>query len=401
MRATDAPTLDVVVPVHNEAASLEGSIRRLDAFLAAEFPFTARITVVDNASADATWSIARRLRETMPRVEAMHLDEKGRGRALRAAWMASDAPVVAYVDVDLSTDLRALLPLVAPLISGHSDLAIGSRLLHGSSVARGARRELISRSYNLLLRTTLHARFRDAQCGFKAMRTEVAHRLLPRVRDEAWFFDTELLVLAERAGLRIHEVPVDWTDDPDSRVHITSTAYQDLRGMVRVARSLVTGRVLDGLEDLERNQLLGGRPLQRHQRRRRHRLRPHRDAVRLTAHADRAALRPATARWPGAERRRLLACAHQPPQARWRRRRGRCRRCRRCSTDPAPPTGAGGGTGRPGSPFPKRSRPRSAPASRRRRRPTTRLPQWPTRRRWAHWDARAASASPSCWPSSP
>jgi putative flippase GtrA len=247
-----APVVDVVVPVHNEAAGLERSIRRLDTFLAADFPFAARITVVDNASTDATWAIAHRLRRELSQLRIVHLDEKGRGRALRTAWLTSDAPVVAYMDVDLSTDLRALLPLVAPLISGHSDLAIGSRLLPGSRVVRGAKREVISRTYNLLLRATLQTRFRDAQCGFKAMRTEVARRLLPRVRDEQWFFDTELLILAERAGLRIHEVPVDWTDDPDSRVDITSTALGDLRGIVRVARSLVSGRVLAGLEDLRR-----------------------------------------------------------------------------------------------------------------------------------------------------
>ena len=150
------------------------------------------------------------------------MPEKGRGRALRAAWTASDAQVLAYCDVDLSTDLAALLPLVAPLISGHSDLAIGTRLARDSRVVRGAKREFISRCYNLILRGTLAARFSDAQCGFKAIRGDVAQRLLPLVEDTGWFFDTELLVLAERAGLRIHEVPVDWVDDPDSSVDIVA-----------------------------------------------------------------------------------------------------------------------------------------------------------------------------------
>jgi putative flippase GtrA len=138
------------------------------------------------------------------------------------------------MDVDLSTDLRALLPLVAPLISGHSDVAIGTRLSRAARVRRGPKRELISRSYNLLLRTFLRARFSDAQCGFKAIRTEVAKRLLPTIVDEGWFFDTELLVLAQREGLRIHEVPVDWVDDPDSRVDIVQTALDDLRGVFRL-----------------------------------------------------------------------------------------------------------------------------------------------------------------------
>src|SRR5256885_1449910 len=131
------------------------------------------------------------------------------------------------MDVDLSTDLRALLPLVAPLVSGHSEVAIGSRLAHGSRVERSAKRELISRSYNRILHMVLRARFSDAQCGFKAARTDVLRELLPDIRDEAWFFDTELLVLAQRRGMRVHEVPVDWVDDSDSRVAIVPTAVQD------------------------------------------------------------------------------------------------------------------------------------------------------------------------------
>ncbi len=139
------------------------------------------------------------------------------------------------MDVDLSTDLQALLPLVAPLLSGHSDVAIGSRLAHGARVVRGMKREIISRSYNLILRTALRARFSDAQCGFKAVRAEALHDLLHDVRDDGWFFDTELLVLAQRRGMRIHEVPVDWVDDPDSRVAIVRTAVDDLKGVARLA----------------------------------------------------------------------------------------------------------------------------------------------------------------------
>jgi putative flippase GtrA len=236
------PLVEVVVPVHNEQRTLEASIWRLHGYLTAHFPFAFRITVADNASTDATWPLARKLAEQLPRVRAVHLDQKGRGRALRHVWSGSDAEVVAYMDVDLSTGLEALLPLVAPLLSGHSDLAIGSRLAHGAAVVRGPRRELVSRCYNLLLRTTLRARFSDAQCGFKAGRTDVVQALLPAVEDQAWFFDTELLLLAERSGLRIHEVPVDWVEDPDSRVDVLRTALDDLRGMVRMGRRLLAGR---------------------------------------------------------------------------------------------------------------------------------------------------------------
>ncbi|MDH6284868.1 glycosyltransferase [Prescottella agglutinans] len=238
---TIAPALDIVVPVYNEQSALAGCVRRLRTYLSAEVPYTARITIADNASTDDTLCIARALADEFDDVRVLHLDEKGRGRALRAAWGRSDAQVLVYMDVDLSTGLEALMPLVAPLLSGHSDVAIGSRLARSSRVVRGPKREFISRSYNLILRGTLHAHFSDAQCGFKAVRADVARALLPLVEDGGWFFDTELLVLAERAGMRIHEVPVDWVDDPDSRVDIVATALADLQGVARVGRALATG----------------------------------------------------------------------------------------------------------------------------------------------------------------
>jgi putative flippase GtrA len=227
-------TVDVVIPVYNEERDLVPSVRRLHAYLEARFPFPTTITIVDNASTDATWPIAEYLASELPNVRAIHLDAKGRGRALRSAWLSSEASIVAYMDVDLSTDLDALLPLVAPLISGHSDVAIGSRLARGARVRRGTKRELISRAYNFLLHLGLGTKFSDAQCGFKAITAVAARRLVPAVQDQAWFFDTELLVLAQRAGMRIHEVPVDWTDDPDSRVDIATTAMDDLRGVLRM-----------------------------------------------------------------------------------------------------------------------------------------------------------------------
>src|SRR6266536_5222172 len=167
----------------------------------------------------------------------------GRGRALRSIWLDSDADVLAYMDVDLSTELNALLPLVAPLVSGHSDVAIGTRLARGARVIRGPRREIISRCYNLLLHATLGARFSDAQCGFKAISAARARVLLPLTRDNGWFFDTELLVLAQQAGLRIHEVPVDWTDDTDSRVRVIATVLADLRGIARLGLGLLCGSI--------------------------------------------------------------------------------------------------------------------------------------------------------------
>ena len=237
------PSVEVVVPVHNEETDLGPCIRRLNGYLTDSFPFSFRVTIADNASTDATWERAQELVGELSGVRAIHISEKGRGRALQTVWASSDARVLAYTDVDLSTDLNALLPLVAPLMSGHSDLAIGSRLTRSARVVRGPKRELISRAYNVVLHATLSTRFSDAQCGFKAIRADRARLLLPHVEDTGWFFDTELLVLAERAGMRIHEVPVDWVDDPDSRVDIVRTAIDDLKGVTRMAYGLATGRI--------------------------------------------------------------------------------------------------------------------------------------------------------------
>jgi putative flippase GtrA len=235
--------VDIVVPVRNEERDLALSVRRLVSYLREGFPFTARVTIADNGSTDGTWAIADRLARDFDEVRAVRIEQPGRGRALRAVWSQSDAEVLAYMDVDLSTDLNALLPLVAPLLSGHSDVAIGTRLARGSRVIRGPKRELISRCYNLLLHACMGARFSDAQCGFKAIRRDQARTLLPLTQDTGWFFDTELLVLAERAGLRIHEIPVDWTDDLDSRVDVVATALADLRGMVRLGGGFARGTI--------------------------------------------------------------------------------------------------------------------------------------------------------------
>jgi putative flippase GtrA len=242
-RAAGVPVLDVVIPVYNEQAALADSVYRLHRHLRDDFPFPARITIADNASVDDTSRIAHELAAELTDVRVVRLEQKGRGRALHAVWATSDAPVLAYMDVDLSTDLAALAPLVAPLISGHSDVAIGTRLSRGARVVRGPKREIISRCYNLILKSTLAAGFSDAQCGFKAIRADVAQRLLPHIADTGWFFDTELLVLAERTGLRIHEVPVDWVDDPDSRVDIVATATADLKGIARLLRGFADGSI--------------------------------------------------------------------------------------------------------------------------------------------------------------
>ncbi len=227
-------SVEVVVPVYNEEKALPESISALCDYLTAYFPYQWSVVIADNASSDTTPIVARELAARYPRVSVLRLEEKGRGRALKAAWSASGADIVAYMDVDLSTNLWSFLPLVAPLATGHSDVAIGSRLLKGATVTRQWRRELISRCYNLLIKALFRNRFSDAQCGFKALKRSAALELLPHVEDDEWFFDTELLLLAEQRGYRISEVPVDWIEDLDTRVDVASTALEDVKGLLRV-----------------------------------------------------------------------------------------------------------------------------------------------------------------------
>lgn len=240
---TQLAMVEVVIPVYNEQIAIGPCVYRLHEYLEDNLPNPHRITIADNASTDDTLAIAHDIARRIPEVQVKHLDRKGRGNALHDTWGDSDADVLVYMDVDLSTDLMALQPLVAPILSGHSDIAIGTRLARGSRVVRGPKREFISRSYNLLLRFSLGTRFSDAQCGFKAISARAAKELLPLVVDPGWFFDTELLVLAERSGLRIHEVPVDWVDDPDSSVDIASTAWEDIKGVARLAKGFASGAI--------------------------------------------------------------------------------------------------------------------------------------------------------------
>ena len=229
-------SLDVVIPVYNEEQDLEPSISQLRSFLAQNCPYQWCVVIADNASTDRTPEIGRELAARWPDVAYLRLPQKGRGRALRRAWLDGTADAVCYMDVDLSTDLKYLLPLVEPLMHGTHHVAIGSRLLPGSEVVdRTPLREFTSRVYNLLIAIMFPGRtFVDAQCGFKALSRQAAQELVPQVVDNAWFFDTELLLRARAAGYEIHQVPVRWVDDPASTVNVVDTAWKDIKGLFRV-----------------------------------------------------------------------------------------------------------------------------------------------------------------------
>ena len=231
---SELPRVELVVPLLNEAHILEQSVITIREFLGADFPYPWTILLADNGSQDGTPKIARELASRFEDVEALCLTERGRGRALRLAWRHSTADIVAYTDVDISTELGALEKLCRAIYEDGYDVAIGSRLLPDSRVARGPLREGISRLYNLLVRVVLRVGFKDAQCGFKAISRRTVDEIVPMVVDEGWFFDTELLVLAEKRGLRVKEIAVRWTDDDDSRVRIVSTAWEDIKGVMRL-----------------------------------------------------------------------------------------------------------------------------------------------------------------------
>jgi glycosyltransferase involved in cell wall biosynthesis len=226
-------TIDVVIPVYNEEHVLAQSVSTLRLFLEKNLPHHCTIVIADNASTDRTWEIAQALSQEYPHVAALHLDEKGRGRALRRAWLESAADIVSYMDVDLSTELIAFPKLIQAIEDGY-DIAIGSRLLRDSLVKRSFKRELTSRSYNLIIKAMFRTKFSDAQCGFKALSSRAAREVVPLIKDQEWFFDTELLILAEKKRYRIREIPVAWIEDPDTRVAVAKTAFDDIKGLLRL-----------------------------------------------------------------------------------------------------------------------------------------------------------------------
>ena len=237
-RAITRPFIDIVVPVLNEEKILQKSIMTLDEYMAKHLPYRYQITIADNGSQDKTLEIAKNLAEKHRSVRVVSLVERGRGRALKQVWQNSPADILTYMDVDLSTSLDDFLPMIQPLVAGEAGVAIGSRLMKDSNTSRGVKREFISRCYNNIIKWTSGTKFSDAQCGFKAIRRDVAAKFLPKIRDNEWFFDTELLIKTERASVPIHEQPVTWIEDTDSRVKIVKTAVDDLKGLYRVNKEL-------------------------------------------------------------------------------------------------------------------------------------------------------------------
>jgi glycosyltransferase involved in cell wall biosynthesis len=225
--------IDVVVPVYNEQDKLVPSITRLREFLTQNLTHNYTIIIASNGSTDATAEVGLSLSRQYPDVRLLDLKVKGRGWALYQAWHDSQADIVSYMDVDLSTGLDAFPRLIEAIESGY-DIAIGSRLLPNSHIQRSLRREILSRGYNLIVRALFLAKFYDMQCGFKAFRTDSIRKLLPLIEDRQWFFDTEILLIASKKGYRIKEVPVSWIESGDSRVVIGRTVRDHLVKLVKM-----------------------------------------------------------------------------------------------------------------------------------------------------------------------
>ena len=227
------PSVDIVIPVYNEEKDLPGSIQELTGFLQTNVRNPWRVVIADNASVDGTRAVAEELCRKYPGVNYLYLPQKGRGRALRAAWMESRADIVSYMDADLSTDLAHFPQLVEALESGYH-IAVGSRLSQGSKITRSLKRESISRAYNLMIKSMFLTSFPDAQCGFKALTRKAAQAIVPNIKNNHWFFDTELLIVGAKRGYRIKSVPVKWDDDPNTTVKIIRTATEDIKGLLRL-----------------------------------------------------------------------------------------------------------------------------------------------------------------------
>ena len=229
------PSVEITVPVFNEEKELEDNIHKLLNFCNKNLGnYDWHITIADNASSDNTPVIASTLTKN-PRIIYFRLEQKGRGRAVKRVWSQSKCDYCIYMDLDLSTDLIHLPNILKKLENGY-DVAVGSRLAKGARVeGRTFLRELTSRILNVFfIRFFFQTHFTDAQCGFKGVTRRIVEELIPKVKDNEWFFDGELLIIAEKSGYKIYEEPVHWVDNPGSTVRLISTIWGDLMSIKRL-----------------------------------------------------------------------------------------------------------------------------------------------------------------------
>ncbi|MFL2745725.1 MAG: glycosyltransferase [Dehalococcoidia bacterium] len=229
-------SLDIILPVYNEQSILKQSVSIICEFITNNLTsYDTNIIIVDNGSTDSTFEIANQLTKSHNNIKAKKIKTKGRGIALKTAWFESSSDLLLYMDIDLSTDLSSLKPLIYEIDFNNFDIAIGSRLLKNSVVSnRKFLRTLTSKTYSFLTRFLFLSKIHDFQCGFKIINKHASKTLLPKIKDSGWFFDTELLLLAEKEKFKIKEIPVNWTDDRDSKVNVIKTIIEDIKGLIRM-----------------------------------------------------------------------------------------------------------------------------------------------------------------------
>lgn len=231
----------VVIPTLNEATVIEKNLQTVIlSFSSLLKNYEWQILVADNGSTDDTVALVQKLAAAEPKLTVWHTDKKGRGQALRTVWLNNEADIYAYMDADLATDL-AFVPLLFQTLD-KADIAIGTRLQKKSKTSRSFFRELSSRVYNTLVRQIISLKISDTQCGFKAIKKEVAQKILPLTTHEGWFFDTELLALANLFSFKIKELPVQWNETPDGRrkssVKVLATAWDDIVHLIKLRKKI-------------------------------------------------------------------------------------------------------------------------------------------------------------------
>jgi uncharacterized membrane protein YbhN (UPF0104 family) len=218
---TDKIDVSVVLPAYNEANRIEDTVKVVKDTLE-KLDYGYEIIIAEDGSTDGTDEIAKRLSSRDPRIVHLHSDNRlGRGKALTNAMEIAKGDVVVYLDVDLSTDMDHLKELIDAVAKEGYDIATGSRLLKDSQTERPFKRDFASKVYNFLVRLMLGSKLRDHQCGFKAFKRSSVLKLLRDVKDNHWFWDTEVLVLAQRKGLRVKEIPVKWKQSGETKVKFT------------------------------------------------------------------------------------------------------------------------------------------------------------------------------------
>ena len=228
--------VDIVIPVYNEEVNLEKNINILTEWLKNNFKYEWIVTIADNGSTDNTKKIAKDLDMKNKKIILKEITSKGRGIALRESWLSSTSDICAFMDIDLSTELEYLNEIIYPIVELECEICCGSRWMSSSNVKRGLFRGILSWSYNFILQTTLGLKIKDSQIGFKAIKTDTAKKVIPLIKDNEWFFDTELLLISQKNDLKIKQIPVIWIDHPKSTVVVLKTVKMFLRNVWRMKK---------------------------------------------------------------------------------------------------------------------------------------------------------------------